>query len=391
MGRILFCMESVRMGGSATSLLNLLDFLKKYDVEVDLFLFENEGIFIDRARRVVNLLPESRILASIRCNKEKLKKKGFLCHVIRCIYVLTHKIIGVEKANKLFYKICANRFYNKYDAVISYQEQIPTEFVQYIHAKRKLAWCHMDYNAFRDNKSIEYHKKLYSNYDDIICVSDVVRDSMIKNLNLNPLHIHKIYNTIPSDYITKCASEKIEIETRKFTFVSVGRFVKRKGFDRVVMAAEYLKHDNIPFIWYVLGDGVEFDNISSMIKERNLENDVLLTGAIRNPYPYIKVADAYVMTSINEAQPMVMNEALTLGVPVISTSFGSAKEIVTDGLNGIINDNSLEGVICGLLRFINDENLRSQISTGANAFVYDNCSIVERILGLVLGKKNDKA
>ena|GEM_PF-7133817 len=55
-----------------------------------------------------------------------------------------------------------------------------------------------------------------------------------------------------------------------------------------------------------------------------------------NPYSYISQADLIVNTSISEAAPNVINEALILHVPVICTNFGSAKEYVDNDKNGYI-------------------------------------------------------
>ncbi len=379
MKKVLFCMESLRAGGSATSLINLLCLYKEQGITCDLFLLEHDGIFLDQGKQYANVLPEEPIISSIRCSKERLKKRGFLAFCIRATYIAAYKLLGVDKANRLFYSRSAAKLSNKYDTVVAYQEQIPTEYLQYVKADRRIAWCHSNFDAFCGGKPVEYYQNIYAKYNEVVCVSDVICQAMIETVELDLTHVHRIYNTIPPKPICEKANVPVEMKEAEHRFVSVGRFVDVKGFDRAVLAAAALREQGISFVWYILGDGPEFKNIERMVRENDLTDYVILTGMTKNPFPYMAGADAYVMASSNEAQPMVMNEALTLQVPVISTLFPSAAEVVTDGVNGILTENSTDGVLQGVLRFINDESLRKDIKRGAQEFVYDNEKILRKI------------
>lgn len=163
----------------------------------------------------------------------------------------------------------------------------------------------------------------------------------------------------------------------------MGRFSKVKCFERVIQAADELCKQQIDFTWYILGDGEEYSNISKMVNDYNLQDKVILPGVQENPFPLLKHADCFVLTSQSEAQPMVLNEALTLGVPVISTDFSSAHEVVEDGVFGLIVENSTEGVIDGVNRFISDEALRKKLTDGAKHFEYDNETILKQVMALV--------
>lgn len=383
MKKILFALQSLHSGGSITSLLNLLQLLKDDGIETDLFLMEHNGVFLDRAYACTNLLPEEKGIASIVCKKENLKKYGVYGYLNRMWYVVYHRLFGIHKANAHFYKKSAKKLSGKYDVVIAYQETMPTEYLYHVEADRHIAWCHMDLYAFNKGKTKEWLQKLYSRFDEIITVSDYVRDTMIEGLGVDPAHITKIYNTIPPKPIIEASKQEISLEKKQFTFVSMGRFVKRKNFDRAVYAANILRNENVDFIWYILGDGQEFENIKQMIKENRLESHVILLGTISNPFPYVKQADAFVLTSESEAQPMVLNEALTLGVPVISTKFASALEVVDHGVNGLVVENSETGVLDGVRAFVSDSLLRETIKKGAADFVYDNKTIISQIMNLL--------
>ena len=381
--KVLFVLRRAGIGGTATSMYNLLSLLNERGKSADVLLFSCEGEFTEQFKGVSNLLPEEKILSAISCSSSTLKKRGIISVAIRCAYVLCHRLLGVRRARNLFYRISARKFSGKYSAVVAYQEDLTTDYVAHIKSERRIAWCHMDYDAVAkaSKRSVEYSKKLYSKYDYIMCVSEVIKDSMIINLRWPKEKIDVVYNTIPPKYIKSRADEQIDVEIPKkqYRFVSVGRLVDRKRFDRVVLAAEALRKKGVDFVWYILGTGPELESIDHMIKEKELENEVLLLGAKKNPFPYIKMADCFVMSSENEGQPMVLNEALTLGIPTISTEFPSSREVIKDRENGLLVSNNEIGLIDGVALFVDNADLREAIKDGARKFVYDNDSILNRV------------
>ena len=82
------------------------------------------------------------------------------------------------------------------------------------------------------------------------------------------------------------------------------------------------------------------------------------------------------MTSESEAQPMSINEALILGIPIVTTDFPSSREVVLDGYNGLIVSNNATGVYKGIKE---NKSLQKKLSDGAKEFTYDNKRIVNKI------------
>lgn len=383
MKKILFVLRSARSGGSVTSMLNLLSLLKEKGYVIDLFLFERDGCFLERAEQVANVLPEESIISSIMYTKNKLKKKGIKGLIIRTIFVFCHIIFGVEKTYEYFYRLSSKKLSNKYDLVVAYQESETTDYVQYIKAKKKIAWVHNDFSRFTIGKTKEKMQNIYNQFNEVICVSMAAKNSMLENLKLQSTNVHLIYNTILKDYIIDKSKENVEFLLRRsFTFISMGRFVLQKGFDRAVSVAYKMKKEKINFIWYIIGEGENKEKIEQEIKERKLEEHLILLGLKANPFPYINQADCFIMTSRYEAQPMVLNEALTLGIPVISTHFSSVNEVIQDGINGLIVENSEEGIYNGIINFIDNKDMKKKIENGAKNFVYNNEKIMEDIQAL---------
>ena len=70
--RILFVMYNMEIGGTRKSLLNLLSYLEKYEVEVDLLLFSPFGIFMNEIPEYVNIIKGNLAMQSVFCFKQTL-------------------------------------------------------------------------------------------------------------------------------------------------------------------------------------------------------------------------------------------------------------------------------------------------------------------------------
>lgn len=92
--------------------------------------------------------------------------------------------------------------------------------------------------------------------------------------------------------------------------------------------------------------------INQLINEKGLSNDIDLVGKKNNPFVYIKNADFFLLPSFHEAAPMVYGEAISLGVPVVTTNTISAKELIEERDYGIVCENSEEGIYFTLKIFL---------------------------------------
>ena len=111
------------------------------------------------------LLPEETVISSITRTKKELKNKGLKFKFIRDCYAIIHRLIGVKKANKIFYKISTKKLNNKYDLVVAYQEGAIAEYVQYIKSSKRIAWCHTAYEYFSGGNGQSYWRNIYYKYE----------------------------------------------------------------------------------------------------------------------------------------------------------------------------------------------------------------------------------
>lgn len=93
------------------------------------------------------------------------------------------------------------------------------------------------------------------------------------------------------------------------------------------------------FKWYIIGDGEDKEKLLKLVKENGLEDIFILLGARDNPYPYMKNANLFVLQSYYEGRPLVVDEAMIVGTPVLITNYSSSNEQVSDGVYGYIVKN----------------------------------------------------
>lgn len=211
-----------------------------------------------------------------------------------------------------------------------------TVYLSEIECNNKIAWIHADL-AYHRLMSFEKEKNIYSKYNKIICVSGQVKDSFLKLYPEYKDKIKVIYNPIDSKEIIEKSQEKIErFKNDIFTFISVGRLVKQKGFDILLKAHKLLLEEGILNNLVILGEGSERENLEKYIKQNKLENTVKLFGFKKNPYPYIKQADAYVLSSKYEGYPLVLCEALVLNKKIVASDCTGVMEILENGKYGFI-------------------------------------------------------
>lgn len=112
----------------------------------------------------------------------------------------------------------------------------------------------------------------------------------------------------------------------------------------------------------IVGDGIDKPYYEEYIRENNVKN-VVFEGQ-QNPLSYYQKASVFLMTSACEGFPMTLLEAQQCGcVPILYDSFASAKDVVTDGENGILIENrDKEAYVAALKKLMKDDALRNRMS-----------------------------
>ncbi|WP_318271902.1 glycosyltransferase family 4 protein [Microbispora triticiradicis] len=151
------------------------------------------------------------------------------------------------------------------------------------------------------------------------------------------------------------------------TVVSVGRLTWGKGYDLLIRAWAHVAGRHPDWTLRIHGGGPRLEKLQASIDRRGLTERVFLEGPADNVGAVLADASMFVLSSRHEGMPMVILEAMSKGLPVVSYDCPTGpKEMVSHGRDGLLvkpqKIHALADAICTL---IEDEDLRREM--GANA------------------------
>lgn len=155
--------------------------------------------------------------------------------------------------------------------------------------------------------------------------------------------------------------------------IAVGRLDYQKGFDRLINVWELVKKNSASEGWRldIFGQGEWLDMLEEMIQSKGLSDSTKLnvpTDEIAKEYAGSSIL---AMTSHYEGFPMVMIEAMSAGLPVVTFDYKCGpRDIISDGIDGIIvPDGDLNAFATALLGLMADDNRRKQMGSAATMVI----------------------
>jgi glycosyltransferase involved in cell wall biosynthesis len=174
-------------------------------------------------------------------------------------------------------------------------------------------------------------KVFYRFSDGLICNSQDTLESLKNNSIKLPRYIDVIGNPI-----TLSSTLKGSIPNFDFKYIcAAGRLTEQKGFDVLIQAMSLLKDKNIKLV--ICGEGEDRIKLQKLIDDSDLKERVLLVGFLSNLIEVLSFSEMFILSSRWEGFGNVLIEALSVGLPVISTSCpGGPKSILDDGKYGVL-------------------------------------------------------
>jgi glycosyltransferase involved in cell wall biosynthesis len=369
---LLFVIDSLEVAGAEKSLVTLLSMIDYSKYSVDLMLFGHGGKFEELVPDEVKILPPLKYInftklsmkESVKYSLRKLDFKMFHSRAIYSISIRMKEYSNSQKA-RIFWQSASRVIESNpktYDIAISYAQGVPTFYVaEKVIAKKKFAWVNVSYRL--DKKESDFQKKFYDQFNQIVAVSDSTKEVFIGTFPQYLDQISVIYDINNPDFISKMSNigESFIDQFEGVRILTIGRLNNQKGYDIALAACRKLIESGIKFKWYVIGKGPLKEEIEKYIKEHELSDYFVLLGIKSNPYPFIKHSDIYVQTSRYEGFGLAIAEARLLNIPVVTTRFDAVYNQMVDGKNGLVVDMDAEAVRDGILKLINDKQLRDEI------------------------------
>ncbi|HEC1885048.1 TPA: CDP-glycerol glycerophosphotransferase family protein [Campylobacter jejuni] len=354
---ILFYIGPFIPNGIMSSFKNLLYHLMKFDFNIYVAIDPSAiNLHSDRLEQFYAVCKDIKVLPRI----------GALNVTLEEFYIEKHRINLLNSVE--IYKREFKRLY----ADINFKAII--NFEGYNVFWVKLFSCVSDKNFIflHNNMQAEFEKrfpyleqnfKCYNNYKKIFSVSKQTSEENKKNLankyNIQEEKFDFLENTIDYNSILQKSKEKLDkkVENKYFKkdykiFINIARLSIEKDQTKLIKAFKVVNAKYPKTLLLILGEGPLREDLENLIRDLKLDKKVFLLGRIFNPFPYLKKADCFVMSSNHEGQPMTLLEALVLDKAIVATDIPGNISVL-EGRGGLIVKNSKEGLVNGMEKIIN--------------------------------------
>lgn len=344
--KILFAVDNLKCGGIQKAYISQLNTLDSNKYEIYALLRRKEGEWINQLNDNIKIIenpdyfywldiPKGKILKCIiRLLKQPTILYKFIFYTIRGI--IKRDMTKQRQYLWLSIKDKIPKLEGYYDYAIDYSGTFRHYIVDKVDSKFKLSWIHSDYRVYQRDKNLD--NIYFRLYDKIICVSDSCK--LIFD-NEFPEHISKsevFENIVDKQNIIKKANEIVDFDNdyQGFRIIDVTRLVPGKYVELSIDVCELLVKENFDIKWYIVGDGPEFKRLYNLTIEKGISNNFVFLGMKPNPYPFIKKANIFVHCSHFEGKSVAIDEAIALNKLVIVNNYLTAKDQISNGVNGFI-------------------------------------------------------
>ncbi len=171
----------------------------------------------------------------------------------------------------------------------------------------------------------------------------------------------------------------------KITFLTVGRFVEKKGIEFSLKAFAKI-HKKIKSEYRIIGGGELYEECQEIVKKEGIGEHVTFLGPKTKTevIQEMQNADVFVLTSVvakngdSEGVPVALTEAHAIGLPVVSTYHSGIPELVIHKKTGLLSpEKDIDSIAENMLKIASDMDLRMDLSKNAEARVKDEFDIIK--------------
>jgi len=313
--KISFFSPNLEGGGAERIIAILATYLSKEAYNVDLLLVKSTGPYLSEIPETVNIID--------------FNSDGVIKSLPKLI-----KYLRSEKPDILF----TSQMHSS--AVAIYAAKLASVKTKIYIRQPSMLQRPFESSTLISKIKYEIIRKSLKNADKVVVSSQVMLNEFIRETGTNISKVKVIHNPIPLELIRKKSLVPINhawfSKDQPPVVLAVGRLVKVKDFSTLLKAFAIVRQTHSANL-VILGEGVLRPDLEDLIKSLGIEDYVYMPGFISNPYPYMKHAKLFVLSSLREGFPNSMVEAMACGTAIVSTNCnGGSSEILEDGKWGQI-------------------------------------------------------
>lgn len=388
MKKIIIVNNNMKVGGVQKSLYNLLWSIDG-DYEVTLLLFRAIGEYANCLPANVKVQEAEGLFRYLgvsqgECSGADALKRGALATLCRGL--------GRSRVMKLLLA-SQETIPGEYDCAIAFLQNgneknfyggVQDFVLHRVNAKKKVAFLHCDYRNCGANHPVS--NRLIGQFDQIAACSDGCRKAFVSVLPEWEKKCATVKNCHRFEEIQSLAmKDPLEYDSNCRNVVMVSRLAHEKGVERALEAMAYAMSKGLPMALHIVGHGPMEACLRHRTEELGITESVHFYGEQSNPYRYMKNADLFLMTSYHEAAPLVIEEATSLGVPVLTVETTSSEDMVTRCGGGWVCANAQDALNEMLVQVLEDPDLLQTVKARLLRKSMDNKLALEQFAKMIEG------
>lgn len=390
MRKILITIPTLNSGGVEVSLVRFINELSRdKNNKITLLMLKKEGLYLDSIPNSVEIIEVS--------YDDRMYSYNNKFSDIKNIKGISRKIKFFNYRMKLKNKLARNDWEGYYKIILEHVNNISSEYdiaidwhgyghfvsaltASCVNAKKRAMWIHDEKNEWLSKVDC-----WLDCYDKIFCVGKACLNNALGNSEKLKDKLEVFYNMTDYLNVRKKADAKMDFkyDSDKLNIVTVGRLEWQKAYDVAIETAEILKSRNVNFCWYAIGGGSLEEELKNMVLEKKLEDNFKFLGIVSNPFPYVKNASLYVLSSRHEGYCLATLEAKILGSVIIATDIESNREQITDGENGFLCELSPEVFADKIIEVSSNKKLMEHVKHNLELENFDYSSEFNKLYNLM--------
>lgn len=236
-----------------------------------------------------------------------------------------------------------------------------------------VSWVHSDRHAWAREGVLRWTRGLA---DAVVVLSGRLAEGLMHKGMASPSRLHVVPNAVDERGFGDGPRRgemrrRLGLPPNAFVWLAAGRLEMAKDYPNMLRAFTTLARQRPDAMLAIAGDGSERPRLRKMIAGLRLTGRVCLLG-LRDDVPdTLAAADGFVLSSAQEGMPVVVLEAMAVGLPVVVTSVGALPDIIADGRTGImVPPHDSAALAVGMARLMDmPTGARAAIATTARAQV----------------------
>lgn len=306
---VLHLINSFEPGGAEQLLVDFYENLKDESVKLVLAYFKGKGTILPSMRKTSKIYDLS--ANGLFTVKSILK----LARIVKQEHI---NIIHVHDAQSgLIGKLMSK--------ITDIKKIIATRHTTYLQGNYPLLY-------WLENKTLKYYSLVIAN-------SKAVKEYLVVNKFIDPEKCVVVPNGIN---VAKFLHDEPKMTSKEFIIGTVARLHRYKGVDILIEAFNDIQKKFTECKLLITGDGPEREHLETRVDSLQLRSKVKFIGSLNNQSivkEFLPALDLFILPSRTEGFGIALVEAMVAGIPVIGSSTDGIKEIIDDGVNGLIFQN----------------------------------------------------